>query len=147
MPESELHVLVAGIVDRKLEGFKTDLQLELMPIKIALQSHEQQMAEIRGGTIAMAGSLARMEGRGEATSSEQRRQHQENSKKLDTLVEQFNSHLGEHSGEEKRKDDIEKQDDRAGDRRRGWAKVGLGAISGGGIIKWCHDHWHHLHLK
>lgn len=147
MPESELHTLVSGIVDRKLEVFKTDLQLELMPIKIALESHERQMAEIRGGTLAMAGSLARMEGRAEATSNEQRRQHQENTQKLDQLFERVDSHIGEHAGQDKHQSETEKQLDRMSDKRRAWAKVGIGVVSSGGVIKWLHDHWNHWHLK
>jgi hypothetical protein len=147
MPESELHTLVTKIVDRKLEMFKTDLNIELLPIKLGLESHERQMSELRSGNAAVVAGLSRLEGNNEATRTEQRRQHAENSVKLDTALSRLDSHLGEHSGVEKHQDATEKQLDRRGDKHRAWVKVGLGLVSGGGVIKWVVDHWHKLHLK
>lgn len=146
MPQSEMHILISGIVDRKLEIFKTDIQLQLLPIKIAVESHDRQFEEIRHGTVSVLHAVAELKGMYKGSLEEQRRQHAENTHKADLTLERLNEHLGEHTGESKHKSETEKQEDRISDRRRSWLKVGLGAASGG-IIKWLHDHFHGLHLK
>jgi hypothetical protein len=147
MAESELQTLVNGIVDRKLDIFKGEIQLQLLPIKIAVESHERQMDELRKGNHALLQGLGRIEGSNRSYREEQRRNHQDNSTKLDAALQRLDSHLGEHTGHEKHQSDTEKQTDRRNDNRRGWAKTALGVVSFGGILKWIHDHWHRLHLK
>lgn len=143
---------IESIVDRKLESFKTELALELAPMKLQLQAHERQMAEIRTSNAATATGIARIEGSTETFLRQQEQHHKDEqgwkdreAKKIDELIEKFNQHLGQQEGQA----GVIAMQEQSADRRwahiREWSKVIIGCFSLAGLAKFAKDAWHHFH--
>lgn len=143
----DVEKLVSTIVEGKWAIFKQQLELDLLPIKLAIKTHEEQITEIRASNTALGHGQARMEGKIDVFFDTQQSNHSENAKKTDELIKLFHAHIGEHSGQEKHEDAVQEQDDRTSDKRRAWFKIALGVGTSGGVIKYVHDHWTRFHLK
>gem|GEM_PF-5290140 len=147
MLATEIESLVTGIVDRRFETFRQEIDMELLPIKLAIKTHEEQIGEIRSNGNATREQLSRMEGKSDAFIEEMRQNHLQNA----SLIQRFTEHLGEHAGAANAETELEREQQQAADHRREWVKIGVGvATSGGlmaGLFKWLHDHWGRWHLK
>jgi hypothetical protein len=141
--------IVGEIVEGKFLIFRQQLDLDLLPIKMAIKTHEEQIREIRLSSSTMQQGQARTEGKLDSFVEEQRSNHRQNlaiseSCREDTaeLVKLLHSHIGEDSGADKQRSNADKIAERESEKRRSWVKVGIGVASSGGIFKWLHDHWH-----
>jgi hypothetical protein len=138
---------VTAIVDGRIHVLRTELALELSPIKLTMQAHAAQMAEVRASAAATEQGLARLEGTTEAMREQQAVNHAENQgnehrngEKLETILEIVNKHLGARDGEAA----AESKQDRRKTQRREWARLLLGALSLSGILKAAQDLWTHF---
>lgn len=147
MPLDELNMLVNKIIDARLLVFRTQLELDFVPIRLSIISHDAQMAEIRNGQTATNQALGRIEGRQESYLTEMHQNHKTNAGKLDRFIDLFNKHLGEHDGMDKFEEKSEDDTDRTHSRAQGWVRAGLGLASAGGAFKFARDWWlrHHHH--
>lgn len=143
MPETDLRNLIEEIVTDKFTAFRADLKLELLPIRMQLQSHEEQMAEVRASTSALASTVSSEAGKAQAFREEQRENHATNTAKDDLILQKLNLHLGEHDGA----DHAEIRSDRKVQRFREWLKVGGGFISLGAIVGWAITWGKHMWAK
>lgn len=130
---------VNNAIDTKIQQFRATLDLELAPIKLAVQ-----------GFIETKESLTRIEARQEASDAQternhamQLRMHEENRVSHRQLLSTLERHLGAHDGMDKAADDAAEDDLRSSEKFQGWTKVGIAAAAGGGgwLVKWLNDHF------
>lgn len=144
---------VERVVDEKLKHFKSQLDMELAPIRMAIASWEI----IREAIPEIVSRMDRAQRQRDADQSEQLvryqtqlEMHKENRGDQQRMMDLLQRHLGAHEGEIKAEtraaDDIQ----RSHQKMQGWVKVGItGAAAGGGwLLKWLSDHAHKaLHHK
>lgn len=121
--------MVEGIVDSKFVTFKAAITLELLPIRISLQSHEQQMAEVRVATTTLAAAQARESGVFAAYRHDQRNNHEINTAKADKMLEMLSQHLGMHDGKDAAEGEHVETTERKKHTFREWIKVFFALIS------------------
>lgn len=145
---------VHDLVDRRLQVFRQQLDLDLVPIKLAIKAHDDQLKEIQACNTTLGQGQSRIEGKFDTFRDEQRANHVENreanearAKETATLIALIHTHIGEHNGKNQHKDELEKEEDRTSQKRATWIRVVIGLGGSGGLVKWVHDHWHGLHLK
>lgn len=139
---AEVTAMITRIVNERVEAFKQQLDLELMPLRLTVQSLEIQFGMVKESQAASMALLARLEGKTDTFIQEMRVNHTENQKRDERLTELFHAHVGEHAGRQHSADTMEIAEERTADSRRKWIGVGIGAAgSGAGLIKYLHDHW------
>jgi hypothetical protein len=141
MTPTEINAIVNTVVDQRIQIFKSQLDLDLMPLRLTVQKIEQEQTENRQVNMATQALLNRTVGTVDAfvdTMTEYRRQDQVWQKEL---LSKFSSHVGEHIGEERAEKEQTEDEERAADSRRKWIKIGIGILGSSAFLRWVHDHW------
>lgn len=138
---AEVTAMITRIVNERVEAFKQQLDLELMPLRLTVQSLEMQFGLVKESQAASMSLLARLEGKTDTFIQEMRVNHAENQKRDERLTELFHAHMGEHAGREHTEETIVIAEERSADSRRKWIGLILSGLGASGAAKYVHDNW------
>lgn len=152
MPEHLLSKIVGEIVDVKLAAFRLEMRLELAPVHILLQSHKEQMAEIRASNSTIAAAQARESGTLAAFRDDQQRNHQSNERNWNTALSKMEKISGNINRMRGREQQVGEDEEHANTRKhhvREWLKVAGSFVSisavGAWLVKMARDLWSRHH--